>query len=404
VTIRFVSYSTDSGGRVLGTNPNQNFYYNLRSFDDFSGITDPDNFEAVPDDWIIVVTDVKDSTDAIDAGRYRDVNKIGAASMAVVRRNLKDVEFPFVFGGDGATMVLPPTVIDEAKRQLTGLKALARDQFDLDLRTGAVPVHEVTDHGMRLDVGKLELAAGRCISIFKGGGLSWADETVKDNRERYGFAVSPPANVELEGLSCRWQPIPNERGQILTVLVVAHGDEPNKQYNQVLEEFDRIIDGGLAEANPVNIDDMAYESFWDCVKDEVRYHDSLLNLAFLMRFLEILLAMSIFRLGFNPTSIDDASYMRSLRTHSDYRKFDDTLRLIVDCTEEEISEIEAVLEEMHETGKLSYGLHRSDESLMTCYVDDLNDGGHIHFIDGGNGGYALAAEQLKRQINEESAA
>ena len=35
---------------------------------------------------------------------------------------------------------------------------------------------------------------------------------------------------------------------------------------------------------------------------------------------------------------------------------------------------------------------------MTCYVNGLEDGQHIHFIDGGDGGYAVAAKQLKQQL------
>ena len=34
---------------------------------------------------------------------------------------------------------------------------------------------------------------------------------------------------------------------------------------------------------------------------------------------------------------------------------------------------------------------------MTCFVDGLSDGKHIHFIDGGDGGYAMAAMKLKAQ-------
>jgi hypothetical protein len=37
---------------------------------------------------------------------------------------------------------------------------------------------------------------------------------------------------------------------------------------------------------------------------------------------------------------------------------------------------------------------------MTCYVHDVNDGNHIHFVDGGDGGYAMAARELKAQLRE----
>ena len=44
-----------------------------------------------------------------------------------------------------------------------------------------------------------------------------------------------------------------------------------------------------------------------------------------------------------------------------------------------------------------------DVALMTCYVANLKPTQHIHFFDGGDGGYAMAAKQLKGQINEEKA-
>ena len=39
---------------------------------------------------------------------------------------------------------------------------------------------------------------------------------------------------------------------------------------------------------------------------------------------------------------------------------------------------------------------------MTCFLQKLEDGKHIHFIDGGDGGYAIAAKQLKAQIKRVS--
>jgi len=43
-------------------------------------------------------------------------------------------------------------------------------------------------------------------------------------------------------------------------------------------------------------------------------------------------------------------------------------------------------------------LHESREALMTCFVQKTNQSDHIHFIDGGDGGYALAAVSLKKQM------
>lgn len=74
------------------------------------------------------------------------------------------------------------------------------------------------------------------------------------------------------------------------------------------------------------------------------------------------------------------------------------LRMVIDINHKQSAAIEKLLKEKYEAGLVFYGLHRSDNSLMTCFVDDVSEGQHIHFVDGSSGGYALAAKQLKAQI------
>lgn len=47
-------------------------------------------------------------------------------------------------------------------------------------------------------------------------------------------------------------------------------------------------------------------------------------------------------------------------------------------------------------GQIAYGVHVSHQAMMTCLMFNLQD--HVHFIDGADGGYALAAKQLKDQL------
>ena len=42
-------------------------------------------------------------------------------------------------------------------------------------------------------------------------------------------------------------------------------------------------------------------------------------------------------------------------------------------------------------------LRLASQALMTCFVYGLDEGEHVHFVDGGGGGYALAAKQFKAQ-------
>ncbi len=253
---------------------------------------------------------------------------------------------------------------------------------------------------MDLRVGKLELAAGRCIAVFRGGGLSRAEQMVKGRPDLYEVAGSPSGPAELTKLSCRWRPIPSEKGTVLTVLVGACTDDANRVYQRVLRSLDESLEGGLEQANPVKLSQMSYRTIGECCRDEARYHDSLVSIRFFLRVLEILAAVAVFRHGVRPLVFRPEDYATAMASHSDHRKFDDVLRMVVDCSEEECQRILTLLEELHQRGEIVYGVQRSSMSMMTCFVSSLDEGGHIHFIDGGDGGYAQAARQLKEQLRE----
>lgn len=56
------------------------------------------------------------------------------------------------------------------------------------------------------------------------------------------------------------------------------------------------------------------------------------------------------------------------------------------------------LEKNYQAGKLVYGIHVSDRVLMTCLVP-VGLGRNVHLVDGADGGYALAAKDMKAKIN-----
>ena len=112
--------------------------------------------------------------------------------------------------------------------------------------------------------------------------------------------------------------------------------------------------------------------------------------------------MIIFKLKIPPLFFNSKSYTQDMATHSDFRKFDDMLRLILDCTEDQAQRIDEFLMEQHERGNLVFGLYRSQTALMTCFVESVKPGGHVHFIDGGDGGYAMASRQLKDQLKNQN--
>lgn len=376
-----------------------NFYQKLPSFGDFSEITMDSHFAEVPGDWQVLIADIMDSTRAVEEGRYKDVNTLGAATIVAAHSQMENDSFPFVFGGDGSSMVIPPHKLEAVGKELRVLRLLARDHFSMNLRIGVVPVAHL--HGARMEVAKLRIAGSRTLAVFRGGGLSLAEFMIKQDGNPYllGDDASDAGEVELGPLSCRWLPIPASRDHVMALLVRSRAGA--EAYQKVLSGISLLYDGRLDHANPIHTGGARYRSFKQCLSDEKRYHRTRWSFRYLRRVMEISVAVLIFRHGL-PGLIKAPAYVGSMGLHSDYRKFDDMLRMVIDCSKFQAEQIASLLQDMQEKGEIDYGLHLSKESLITCFFQSPGEGGHLHFVDGGDGGYVMAAKQLKRQMSDAS--
>ena len=93
------------------------------------------------------------------------------------------------------------------------------------------------------------------------------------------------------------------------------------------------------------------------------------------------------------------TYRNELVENSDFRKFDGMLRMVMDGSERQSEQLQDFLEQEYLDQRLVYGIHKSREALVTCIVQSYT-GNHLHFVDGSDGGYALAARQLKQRLSE----
>jgi len=374
----------------------ENFYKTLSSFRHFNGIADANFYEPVPEDWAIFISDVRGSTSAIAAGKYKEVNMIGAASIVVTRNAIGSLDFPFVFGGDGATMLIPPSKIEDVTKQLSALKSLARQNFNLDLRVGMVRVDQLYEAKKKLEVARFELTPGRSIAMFRGDGITHAEEWIKKSGEKYEVSLVPESENDLAGLSCRWLPIKSKNGKILTLIVFVRNKV--NALAKLLEEMESIFPEGMESLNPAVVQQGHYKSVLDCLKEEIKYNRHLSGFEKIKHFFQILFSVAIFKYKM-PFSLAP-EYLQSISTHSDFRKFDNMLRMVIDCTLEQIVVLKDLFARLHSEGIIYYGTFEAENSLMTCFVENLNQGKHIHFMDGENGGYAMASEALKRQMGE----
>jgi hypothetical protein len=375
----------------------RDFYDTVPVFAGFASIMDPAQYTPLPDDWLIAITDVRNSTQAIEAGRYKAVNTAGAAIIAALTNALARRPFPFVFGGDGASLAVSPRDEPAARAALAATAAWSRDELDLALRAALIPVSALREQGLDVRVARYAPSPNVSYAMFSGGGLSGADRMLKSGR----FAVEPAAQgmrPDLSGLSCRWNDIPATRGVIVS-LVVAPVRQGDPAFRELVEALLRELETSAEVAPPVP--DGAPGVGWpppglDLEARASRGRDEGRLRAWLRVALQTLIAYVVMRLGIRVGDFDPAGYRRAVVANSDFRKFDDILRMTLDCTPRLADRIEARLARAAGGNVARFGMHRQSAALMTCIVPSIHDDHHVHFVDGAAGGYASAARRLKQ--------
>ncbi len=380
------------------------YFLNLKSFQDFSQVGQNLIYQDWPTGWSLVLTDIRGSTKAIQEGRYKQVNLIGAASIAAYVKCAGTQEVPFVFGGDGATLLVPNSMRADLIEELKSLKNLAAVQFSLDLRVGFVDVDELKSMGQPLKVAKYELSPGNFLAQFAGGAVSLAEHLVKSNDPKATvlLASTNQSSRDITGISCRLQPLRSSHGKILTLLCKPI-DEKNSidVIHQVVIKLMPILESDIQSATPVKTSQM----HWPILPTTSPYEVALMGKSssitkWIGQFLFAMISNLSLRFEFNMGGFIPKKYKQELQINSDFKKFDETLRMVLDCTPEQIEKIQALFQELHTANLVNFGMHVSNEALMTCMVQSPTMNRHIHFIDGADGGYAMAAVELKKQLNK----
>jgi len=382
---------------VSEATPTENFYSGVPVFRGFANVADQERYRPLPDDWLIGIADVVDSTKAIQARRYKAVNMAGAAAIVAITNALEHREFPFVFGGDGASFAVPPSAAEIAREALAATAAWVKEELDLTMRIGLVPVAEARAQGAEVLIARYAASDNIALAMFSGGGLAWADAAIKQGQ--FGVAASSSdARPDLSGLSCRLEEIPAVRGLILSMLVMPTADADPADIRQVIEAVIRFTEGNPDASGPVPQELPRLR--WppqglDFEARAQRRAGESLKWRKAKVLVWTLLGFLIMRFNIRIGRFSPKKYARELVENSDFRKFDDTLRMVIDCTPALADEIEQFLQAAAAAGTVRFGLHRQDKAMMTCFTPSPTRSDHVHFIDGALGGYTTAAIAMK---------
>lgn len=379
------------------TNDGDPFYASIPVFDDFGSLMEPELYRPLPQDWTIGVADIVQSTKAIRENHYKAVNMAGAAVIAAVKNKLGGRDFPYVFSGDGASFAAPPKDLARAGEALAATAAWVKEDLGLVMRAALAPVACLRAQGVDVRVARFAPSPNVSYAMFSGGGLEWADAAMR----RGEFAVAPaPRGVrpDLTGLSCRFEEMPSARGLILSLLIVPVDSGDSDAFRAAIEDILAIVAEGPDMLKPVPPTGPTLSWPPAGVEFEARAALSAAMPLFVRRcgvLGRTFLYYLILRYGISVGRFCPATYLRQVIENSDFRKFADGLRMILDCTPDLADTIEDRLLAAATAGTVRYGLHRQDAAVMTCFAPSPADSDHLHFIDGARGGYAAAATALK---------
>ncbi len=371
------------------------FYRQLPVIDSFEKATITSHHADVPQDWWIVIADVKGSTKAIEAGAYKTVNTLGVACIAAVVNVDRDVELPFVFGGDGATFAIPDAMRERVIIALRGAQQLARESFNLGLRVGLVRVADLVAEGYWVRLGKVTLSPHVTQPVFSGRGWDEAERRVKTPNAAGVQRVEELdglAEASFEGFECRWQGVPSFNDHKLALLVGAVSADAETNLNTYMRVLDKIktIYGEVAQYHPLQAQAMRLTFNLRLLLNEWRVRSSKFALKERLAYLGKMLfqnfaGMILFARNIDTKAVKWSAYRNELVENSDFRKFDGMLRMVMDGSEAQANQLQHFLAAEHQAGKLVYGIHKSREALVTCIVQSYS-GNHMHFVDGSDGG------------------
>ncbi|MGY8908428.1 MAG: DUF3095 domain-containing protein [Flavobacteriales bacterium] len=353
-------------------------------------------FSSVPKNWHIIVTDVLGSSNAVAEGKHKDVNLTATGSIIAVLNALKKIDptlrIPYFFGGDGATFMVPSSIIDDLLIVLTDYSLHIKRTLGLDLRVGSLVVDDVYQHKYTLRISKLKINNYLTTPVILGNGLKYAESKIKENFTKEVNLKEEEVKVDLEGMECRWDEIyPSGHNKKIVCLLIGATSETKQAeiFNEIMNEIDYIF-GNLNKRNPITMKNLKLKPTFEKIRKEMHTRIGVFRSAYLMNnWLITFLGQYYFKF-FKAGKL----YLYRVTQLSDTIMLDGSINTVISGDEKQLGKLRFFLDTLETQKKIIYGFHKTYASIMSCYVED-REKKHIHFVDGTEGGYTTASVEYK---------
>ena len=359
-----------------------------------------DLFSQIPDEWYIVITDIKGSTAFVEKGLSELINLIAAGSIIAALNIAKKytIDIPFFFGGDGATILIPSVLLEETMQALNLHKENIKKEYDIQLRVGNISVADVYKNNQKLKIIKASINELHTIPVVLGNGLQYAEEFIKSKNVVLEYSNEQQSVLDLNGMECRWDKIspPEDSKEVVTLLISSINESKQASlFQNILENITEIY-GSLNNRNPISVPKLKLNFSYQKIRTELKSGNS--KFLFLS-FLKVWLMGFIGKYFYLPNA-NGQKYLKELIQLSDILVIDGRINTVIsgDATQRQL--LTEYLDDLEKNRLINYGIYVSKTSIMSCYI--LNrKAKHIHFVDGGNSGYTRAAMVLKEKIRDD---
>lgn len=377
------------------------FYARLKSSNEslIELLASKSSFSNVPSNWQVVVVDIQNSTHAVKEGKHHQINLTATGAIIsvlnTIRKEGKNVEIPYFFGGDGSTFIVPKALLSKVTSVLENYRLHIKRKTKLILRVGYISVEELIDQKTTIKIAKHRLTEQLTIPIVLGNGLKKAEEIIKANFVENNATSFKKDLLNLEGMECRWKEInPSQTKNKVICLLLDATDEAIQieVYSEVLSKIDSLF-GTFKNRQPIKSQNLKLNYSIYNIWEEMKI--SLVNKSWMYLFKNWFSTL-IGTLYLRITSTGK-QYLQQISQLSHTFMLDGKVNTIFTGEQSKIDAFLEYLNQLEKEKKIIFGIHITHASVMSCYVLDRKTK-HSHFVDGTEGGYTSAAKMFKMKL------
>jgi hypothetical protein len=362
-------------------------------------LDDESYFSEIPNTWHVVVVDIENSTQSVDAGKHHQINLTATGAIIsvlnTIRKEKKNIEIPYFFGGDGATFIVPAALLNKITVVLENYSLHIKRNIDLTLRVGHTSIKNLSAENSTLKIVKHQLTEQLAIPIVLGNGLKKAEEIIKNTFVAIDYGNFKKDLLNLEGMECRWKQInPTQTKNKVVCLLLDSINETSQRelYRDILTEMDTIF-GTFKSRQPIASTNLKLNFSLFKIWEEMTI--SLVDKNWIYLFKNWISTL-IGKWFLNLTE-DGKQYLKQIGQLSHTFMLDGMINTIFTAEQDKIDLFIAYLNQLEKDKKIIFGIHVTHASIMSCYVLDRKTK-HAHFVDGTEGGYTSAAKMYKTKL------